>query len=67
MTDDHLHTNHEDSRSWYSIPECPWIPQCDLLLLPGGCDACDFMNPDLPRDEDGELLDIPDDPECPTT
>lgn len=63
MTDDHLHTNHNDNHAWDSVPECPWIPQCDLLLLPGGCDSCDFMNPDLPRDEDGELVDILDPPE----
>lgn len=63
MTNDHLHTNHDDNRGWACVPECPWIPQCDLLLLPGGCDTCDFMNPDLPRDEDGELIDILDAPE----
>jgi len=55
--------NHNSNPWWdYVEPECRWAPQCHRLLIPGGCDQCDFMNPDLPRNEDGEPYSIP---ECP--
>lgn len=58
------HDPHNDDvlLSWTSIPECQWIPQCDLLLIPGGCKDCDYTRDDLLRDEDGEPIDIPGEP-----
>ena len=40
-------------------PECRWAPQCRRLLLPGGCDECESLNPnpDLAWYEDGESQD----------
>jgi hypothetical protein len=32
---------------------CRWIPDCDLILIPGGCAGCDFHCAFLP-DEDNE-------------
>lgn len=48
-----------------AAPECQWIPQCDLLLIPGGCVTCDYMRDDVLWDEDGELIAILDEPQDP--
>ena len=53
------------SWDWASVPECQWMPQCDLLLIPGGCDSCDFMRDDILWDEDGEPIVIGDEPPNP--
>ena len=49
---DHRNSNPEDATDF--VPTCRFLDNCDRLLIPGGCDTCDFLNPDLPKDEDGE-------------
>lgn len=56
-------SNPEDA--WDFVPVCRYLPQCHLLRTPGGCDRCDYTNPDLLHDEDGEPFGIPDRPQYP--
>lgn len=50
---------------WDLVPTCRFMDNCDQLLI--GCNTCDYMNPDLLRDEDGEPLRVSEHPEFPTT
>lgn len=55
--------NSNPDEVWDFVPTCRFMENCARLLLPGGCDTCDYTNPDLLRDEDGEPLRISDRPE----
>ena len=48
--------------AWDYLPVCRFHPSCDRLRIPGGCDRCDCMREDVLRDEDGEIIAIPDEP-----
>lgn len=60
MNSDNREPNPDDASDL--LPTCRWMENCELILEPDGCSTCDFMNPDLPRDEDGEPYDLPPDP-----
>lgn len=69
MNDDNPDSSPDPNHSWdYVEPECRWAPQCHPLLIPGGCEECESLNPnpDLPRDEDGEPYSVPDALKYPT-
>lgn len=57
----HRSSNPEDATDF--VPTCRFMDSCDRLLDPYDCDSCDFNNPDLLRDEDGEPLRVSNHPE----
>jgi hypothetical protein len=61
MDNEARNSNPDDA--WDFVPTCRFMGHCDRLLIPGGCDTCDFNNRDLLHDEDGEPLRVSDHPE----
>jgi hypothetical protein len=61
---DNGHDSDRDPNPWwdYVEPECRWVPQCRRLLIPGGCDDCEYLRNDVLRDEDGDPWVIARDP-----
>lgn len=60
MSDENRNSNPDDA--WDFVRVCRYHENCNRLLVPGGCDACDCMREDVLRDEDGEIIAIPDEP-----